>query len=108
MSDQSLGAVLWEYREHFLQSPRRRQHFTFLSGLSGRNRRLKLREVGPTEDVFCPKVAATFTFVCVVVEAGLRTAAVAWEAPAKRSSFARSGWKIDSRKEVLQQPVFQQ
>ena len=42
-------------------------------------------KLAQTEDVFRPKVKETFTFARVVVEPGVRTAAVAWEAPAKRS-----------------------
>ena len=37
-----------------------------------------------TGGVIWPGVAASVAFVCVVVEPGARTAAVAWEAPAKR------------------------
>ena len=43
---------------------------------------MKLAQTG---DIVRPKVAAMFTFVRVVVEPGVRTAAVEWEAPTKRS-----------------------
>ena len=42
-------------------------------------------KLAQTGDIFSPKVAAMFTFVRVVVEPGVWTTAVAWEAPAKRS-----------------------
>ena len=38
-----------------------------------------------TEGILRPCVAATVTFMCVVVKPGARTAAVAWGAPAKRT-----------------------
>ena len=44
------------------------------------------REVGPGRGHLLTEVAATFTFMCVDVEPGMRTAAaVAWEAVAKIS-----------------------
>ena len=47
---------------------------------------MQLREVGPGRGHLLTEVAATFTFMCVDVEPGMRTAAaVAWEAVAKIS-----------------------
>ena len=64
--------------------------FCVLAWLSpGGNAGEKFIKLAPTGDI-SPKVAA-FTFVCVVAEAGMRTAAVAWEAPAKRSIVAPFG-----------------